>query len=269
MVSWYYVLGSERVGPVGVETLKDLFLKEEINLESYVWRKGFQNWERIKDVSELDFSTPPEISKPKTERRTDLKVAKGPEENKKRNTEESSPEITFNFDWKSVREEEELFFIKIGHDRKAQLVSELFGPYSLIELQDAINDKRINNHSLIFAAGMPGWVEVGDTPLDPKNLKLNTSNVLDEAPLLIVIEHSPKPLVALVQKAGIKKCTLLGAGPFQAGKVVMCSMYSGSALKAKNLKLNIEEYNPREQKVLCSVIEINESAKKIMQNYAD
>jgi hypothetical protein len=268
MVSWYYVLGSERVGPVGVETLKDLFLRDEINSESYVWRKGFQNWERIKDVSELDFNAHPEISKPKAERRSDIKITKE-EVHKEEPTKENSPEITFHFDWKSVRHDEELFFIKIGHDRKAQLESDLFGPYSLLELQDAIDDKRINNHSLIFAAGMPGWVEVGETPLDPKNLKLNISNILDEAPLIIVVEHSPVPLIALVQKAGIKKCTLLGAGPFQAGKVVMCSMYSGTALKAKNLKLNIEEYHPREQKVLCSVVEINESAKKIMQNYAD
>jgi hypothetical protein len=265
MVSWYYVLGSERVGPVGIETLKDLFLKEEIGLESYVWRKGFQNWERIKDVNELDFSTSHETAKPQAERRTDGKAKEQVEEIRK----ESSPEITFNFSWNTIRDEEELFFIKVGHDRKTQLETDLFGPYSLVELRDAIDDRRINNRSLIFAAGMPGWVEVGDTPLDPKNLKLNTCNILDEAPLLIVVDNDPMPLIALVQQAGIKKCTLLGAGPFQKGKVVMCSMYSGTALKAKNLKLNIEEYDPREQKVYCRVIEISESAKKIMQNYAD
>ena len=66
MVKWYYVQGPDRVGPVSVEALKELFLKEEINPESYVWRKGFQNWERIKDVSELDFSSTQELPKPLT-----------------------------------------------------------------------------------------------------------------------------------------------------------------------------------------------------------
>lgn len=275
MVEWYYVFGSDRVGPVSVETLQNLFLKEDLNLESYVWRKGWQNWEHIKDVSELDLSASPVIKK--AERRTDLKVPEKIKEQVKEpvkdqsaiHKKKSSPEVFFNFDWNTIRDEEELFFIKVGHDRKVQLNSELFGPYSIHELHDAINDKRINNHSLIFAAGMPGWVEVGDTPLDPKNLKLNTQNILDEAPLIMVVENDPLPLIALVQKSGINKCILLGAGPFPVGKAVLCSMYAGTALKAKNVKLDIEKYDPREQKIFCRVLEINESAKKIMQNYAD
>jgi uncharacterized membrane protein len=267
MVNWYYVLGSERVGPVAMEVLKELFKKEEITLETYVWRKGFQNWEHLKDVEELNFTALAEKIVPKkAERRNDKVIEKNIEPSSQS---ESSPEINFSFHWESVKEDEEIFFIKIGHDRKTQLATDLFGPYSINELKDAINDKRINNHSLIFAAGMPGWVEVGDTPLDPKNLKLNTKNVLDETPLLVVFQNDHMPLIALVQEAGLKKCTLLGAGHFPAGKEVICSMYSGMVLKAKNLKLNIDQYNPHDQKVFCSVIEISEAAKKIMQNYAE
>lgn len=266
MVNWYYVHGSDRVGPVSVEALKNLFLKEEINRESYVWRKGFQNWERLKDVTELNFNAPEDIHVPKVERRSDKVVVNV---NENIIEEESSPEINFNFDWARVRDEEELFFVKIQHDIKIQIDSDLFGPYSLNELRDAIKDRRLNNESLLFAAGMPGWIKIGDTPLNPKNLKLNTSNILDEAPLLVVVNNDPLPLVTMVQEAGIKKCTLLGAGSFQTGKTVMCSMYSGKTLKATNLKLLIDEYRPHEQKVLCSVISLSESAKKIMQNYAD
>ena len=269
MVSWYYVQGTERVGPVGVETLKELFLKEEINLESYVWRKGFQNWERLKDVSELNFEKSEEVPKPKIERRVDNKIAQKEKEITEELSGESSVETSLSFNWESISDEDELFFLKIGHDRKAHLDTELFGPYSLKELHDAIEEKRINNRTLIFAAGMPGWVEIGDTPLNPKNLKLNTSNILDEAPLLIAVENDPLPLFALVQNAGVTKCILLGSGPFQEGKVVMASLYSGSALKARNVKLSIEEYRPREQKIFCSVVELSETAKKVMQNYAE
>lgn len=271
MINWYYVQGSERVGPVNEEALKDLFQKEVLNLESYVWRKGFANWEKLQDVSELNFTKAPAVEpvkEEKKERKQDKKheVSKKEEPKKEK---ESSPEIILNFDWNAVGDEEELFFIKIGRDRKQQLGSNLYGPYSLRELQDALEEKRINNRTLIFAAGMAGWVEVGQTPLDPKNLKINATKFLDETPLLMVVNNEPHPLITLVQQAGTKECILLGAGAFQAGKVVLCSMYSGTALKAKNLKLTIKEYRPLEQKVLCNVIEISESAKKIMQNYAD
>lgn len=276
MTNWYYVQGSERVGPVNEDSLRNLFQKEVINLESYIWRKGFANWERLKDVSELDFSQAPaavavEVKAEKKERKDDKKVDKKIEAANREVLEEkeSSPEVIFNFDWKSVRTEDEVFFIKIGHDRKAHPVSDLYGPYSLNELREALEERRINNHTWIFAAGMPGWVEVGQTPLDPKNLKLNIEHVLDEAPLLLVVKNDPLPLIAMIQVAGTKKCTLLGAGPFQTGKVVLGSIYSGTTLKAKNLKLTIDEFKPHEQKALCSINEINDAAKKIMQNYAN
>lgn len=281
MTKWYYVQGSERVGPVGEDVLHELFLKEVLNSESYIWRKGFANWEKIKDVAELDFKSIPvavaepleEVKPEKKERRDDKKEDKKEEPQKIVETteveSESSPEIVFNFDWHAVKNEDELFFLKIGHDRKHQLESNLFGPYSINELKEALDEKRINNHTLIFAAGMPGWVEVGQTPLDPKNLKLNTSNIMDETPLLIVVKHEPLPLITLVQIAGTKNCTLLGAGPFKAGNTVLGSIYSGTTLKARNLKLTIENYDPKEQKVFCKIDEINDSAKKIMQNYAN
>lgn len=277
MINWYYVQGSDRVGPVSEESLLDLYRKDVINLESYIWRKGFVNWERLKDVAELSFSKTEAVVAPikqeakperKQERKQDKKIEQQ-EEVEAVTEAESSPEIIFNFDWKAIGEEDEMFFIKVGTDRLQKLDNELFGPYSLHELKDALDEKRINNHTLIFAAGMPGWVEIGETPLDPKVLKLNTANIHDEAPLLIVVKHDPLPLIALVQVAGIKNCTLLGAGPFKAGTKVLGSIYSGTALKAKNLKLTIENYDPREQKVFCSIQEINDSGKKIMQNYAN
>ncbi len=273
MINWYYVQGSERVGPVSEEALRDLFQKETLTLESYIWRKGFANWERLKDISELDFKSAvaPEVAKVEKKERKEDRAAEvvKVEVVKEEAIKESSPEVVFNFDWSKVGNHEELFFIKIGLDRKKQPESQLYGPYSLEELKEALDEKRINNHTYIFAAGMPGWAEIGQTPLDPKNLRLNTTNVLDEVPLLFVMNNDPLPLVALVQEAGIKKCTLIGSGHFQKGKMVLGSIYSGSTLKAKNLKLTIDEYHPKEQKVICSINEIDETAKKIMQNYAN
>lgn len=257
MTNWYYVQGSERVGPVNEDSLRDLFHKDVISADSYIWRKGFANWERLKDVHELDFSKSAVIEKTLE---TEEPVAE---------EEQSSPELVFNFDWQSLRNEDECFFIKIGHDRRTVPESDLFGPYSLNELKEALEDKRINHHTLIFAAGMPGWIEIGQTPLDPTNLKINMSHIIDETPLLLVLSNDHLPLIALIQEAGVKNCTLLGAGPFLEGKVLLGSIYSGTTLKAKNIKLTIDHYNSKEQKINCTINEINDDAQKIMKNYAN
>ncbi len=280
MISWYYVQGSERVGPVSEEALKELFLKEEINLESYVWRKGFQNWERIKDVNELNMEAPVDlpvsnlaIVEPVVEKDFEVvaepmvQVVKQPKP--KSTVQEESPEIFLNFNWNSHKEKEELFFIKIGHDRKIHSNSKYFGPYSIHELREAILENRINNHSLIFSPGMPGWIEVGETPLDPKNFSFNIENVLEGPPLLVVLGSEESPVIALMQESGLDQCTLRGIGPFKKGHIAHCSIYSGKSLKAKNLKISIVEYYPKEQKAICNILEISESAKKVMQSYGN
>jgi hypothetical protein len=192
MVKWYYVQGSERVGPVSEKTLEDLFRQEVLNMESYIWRKGFANWERLKDVSELNFKKAPPVVPVKPEKK-DKAQNKVLEPAPKEAVKKSSPEIVFNFNWNSIGDQEELFFIKIGHDRKQVLESDLYGPYSLKELREAIGEKHINNRTLIFAPGMPGWIEVGQTPLDPKNFNINTTNVLAESPLLMVVNNDSRP----------------------------------------------------------------------------
>lgn len=246
MSSWYYVQGSERIGPVSDEALQELFNKEEIGLESYIWRKGFVNWEKIKDIRELDLS-------------------KSSEEVEVR--EESSPEIVFKFDWISIGEDEYLFFIKTGLDRKLQGDENLYGPYSLKELRESLEEKRINSKTLIFSAGMLGWGEVGETPLYSKNQTLDTIKTVGETPLIIVMSNDPLPVITLVQQAGVAKCVLLGAGPFKVGMSYLGSIYSGKMVKAKNLKLIVDEYHSKEQKIVCSISDISDNAKKTMQNY--
>jgi len=251
MDNWYYVQGSERVGPVGYEDLRNLYLGGILNQDSYVWKKGFQGWEHIKDVNELDFEAVTLSPKMKEE-----KI-------------ESAPELNFNLDWKKISEDEALFFVKIGHDRKQKIAKNFYGPYAITELKDALAEKRINNYTLLFAAGLPGWVEVGQTPLNPVNLKINLENFLDESPLMILLNHRPQPIMALVEKSGEKECVLLGAGDFKSGQELLGSLYVGSNLKSKNVKLSISEFYPKDQKAICKIIEVDEAAKKILLNYAE
>jgi GYF domain 2 len=289
MVNWYYVVGSERVGPVGVDVLRDLFFKSEITNETYVWKKGFANWERLKDVSELKFEEPVQAPAPipapapveKTSPTIDLKKMQEKlaaeiqevevEEVIEEVVEEDSPEIIFNFNWNKIRENDELFFVKVGKDRKNFTGTDIYGPYSLVELKEAFKEKRVNKQSLVFAPGMGSWSKIFETPIDPEFTGLQTSSVaLKEVPLLMVFDYFPIPLVTLVKKAGFKDGVLLGAGPFLEfqGKPVKATLYMGNELKIKNIIVNIEDYNKKTQVIDCKFLDLTHEAKKILLNHA-
>lgn len=251
MVNWYYVVGSERVGPVSVDALKLLFINGEITTETYIWKKGFQNWERLKDVTELNFNG---VNPTMTEAEP----------------EESSPEVNFTFSWNTVRENEEIFFVKIGKDRKISDNSEVYGPYSLVELKEALKEKRMNLQTLVFSPGMGAWTKIQDTPMNEAYRGMSSGISLNEVPLILVFDYSPLPLVTLVKKAGVKEGILLGAGPFNdfADKTVKASLYVGSEIKAKNVQVQIQSYDKKDQSIECHFMDLGQDAKKIMLNHA-
>jgi hypothetical protein len=266
MVNWYYVVGSERVGPVDVDTLKNLFLKDEINLNTYVWKKGFQNWERLSEVSELRFEENTSIEE---------KITPAPttqvEINKVEKIEElASPEVKFFFDWNKVKDNDELFFVRIGKDRKNFDGSDIYGPYSRAELKEALEEKRVNFHTLIYSPGMSNWTKIKETPLNDNYNGINQSVGLKEVPLILVFNYSPLPLVTVVKKAGTKDGVLLGSGPFVEfeNKIVNASLYVGPELKVKNIHVKIHGYNKKDQTIKCQFLDLNQDAKKIMLNHA-
>ncbi len=273
MVNWYYVVGSERVGPVSVEALKQLFLNNEITNETYIWRKGFQNWERLKDVAELSFEaeeTAAEVEAampaptPLPQRRAEVK-----KEEPIRQEGPSSPEVHFTFDWRNTKDNDELFFVRIGKDRKTS-DSDIFGPYSMTELKEALKEKRINLQTLVFAPGMSSWVKIEETPLNDQHRPGSTSIALNEQPLMLVFDYSPLPLVTMVKKAGVKDGVLLGAGPFLefTNKTVKASLYVGSEIKARDVQVIVQNYDKRDQSIECLFMDLNQDAKRIMLNHA-
>lgn len=258
MDQWYYVKDSDRVGPVDLKSLKILFHKEEVSLETFVWRKGFANWIRLKEVEELKFLYE-EVKSVQSMPAVD-------EISPEVKVEEKSPEIEFHFDWKKIKEDEELFFIKIGHDRKHVEGNQFFGPYSITELRDALENKHINYLTLIYAAGMKGWLEIGETPLNPVRLTLNEEKSLN-APLMIALVHQPLPLVALIHHSSDSTLSLLGSGAFPVGSEVLGSIYSGTELKAQNLLLQINEYKKHDQKIHCTILKKDVQSQQLLSHY--
>jgi hypothetical protein len=276
---------------VSAAALQVLFLNGEINTDTYVWKKGFANWERLKDVTELKLDTPIEevevipqqkqnkldmILENTVEEKWDLHTPAKKEITREINLaqlraeEKESPEVRFSFDWNTINQNEELFFIKIGKDRRNSS-DEIYGPYSLVELKEALAEKRVNLHTLVYSAGMSSWTKLQDTPINDDYIGMSLSGItLYENPLLMVFDSSPLPLITIVKKAGVKEAVLLGAGPFVElqNKMVKATLYVGNEMKAKNIKVKILTYDKKTQSIECQFIVIDSEVKKIMQNHA-
>jgi hypothetical protein len=260
---------------VSVEALRVLFINNSITLETYVWKKGFANWERLKDVSELKFDQPDDVETviTPTQKMSRIEETLGAVQAKVPVKEkiESSPDVQFAFNWNQVKENEDLFFVKIGKDRKSLSSSDIYGPYSLVEIKEAISEKRINLQTLIFAPGMSSWTKIQDTVINEKYKGSALSSIgLNEIPLLMVINYSPLPLVTIVKKAGTKEGVLLGAGPFAEFQdtKVLATLYVGSEMKVKNIQVRVQKYNKLDQSIECEFSDLNSDAKKIMLNHA-
>ena len=118
---------------------------------------------------------------------------------------------------------------------------------------------------------MDSWIKIQETILNPHSSVLKNNNIsLNEAPLMLVFDHSPLPLVTLVKKAGTKEGILLGAGPFSefASGTHKVSLYVGNELKSKNITVKINSYDKVAQSMDCQFLDLNQDARKIMLNHA-
>lgn len=141
--NWYYVQKGNRHGPVAQEVITAMMEKQELKNEDFVWKKGFDNWKKIKDVGELQVSestpmaaVPPAPELPPIE------------------------EKTINF--KEINPDERIIFIRIGNDRGGAPSD--YGPFNLKQLKQLFKENRINGKTFVFTKGMKEWRILADLP---------------------------------------------------------------------------------------------------------
>jgi hypothetical protein len=143
--NWYYVQKGNRLGPVEIDVIQSLMKKEELKAEDFVWKKGFDNWKKIKDVSELSSQEKEElVIPPVTISHTEVLHQK--------------EEKIFNL--LDLNPEERVLFLRIGNDRG--LAPSDYGPFSVNQLKQLYNEHRINGKSFIFCSGMKDWKVLAD-----------------------------------------------------------------------------------------------------------
>lgn len=58
---YYYARDGKRNGPVSLEALKDLALKDELKRQDRIWCKGMQGWQPAGSVDKLFDDVPPDL----------------------------------------------------------------------------------------------------------------------------------------------------------------------------------------------------------------
>lgn len=133
--NWYYVQNGNRQGPVAVEVIEAMIAKQELGLQDYVWKKGFENWKKIKDIPELQVrstpTTPPMPEIPET------------------------PLLLSN-----LSAEDRCIFIRIGSDRGVEFSD--YGPFSVKQLQQLYKENRVNGKTFVYIKGMKDFKILGD-----------------------------------------------------------------------------------------------------------
>lgn len=144
--NWYYVQKGNRHGPVAIDVLEEMVKNQELKTDDYVWKKGFENWKKVKEVDELN-TNQVEALAPEPE------LPKFPDAPPK-------PEKEINL--KELGDDEKVIFIRIGADRGVAATE--YGPYSLNILKKLFKENRINGKTEIFIKGSKGFKLLGDLP---------------------------------------------------------------------------------------------------------
>lgn len=142
--NWYYVQKGNRHGPVAIEVIESMISKQELKNDDYVWKKGFENWMKIKDVQQFQAKPAPAPEAP---------VAQPPQIN-------TRPEKEFSF--KDFAEDERAIFIRIGNDRGEAPTD--YGPFSVRQMKQLYKENRINGKTMVFTSGMNDWKLLADLP---------------------------------------------------------------------------------------------------------
>jgi glucan phosphoethanolaminetransferase (alkaline phosphatase superfamily) len=51
---WYYIdLSNQQSGPIEFITLTEVWKKQKLNEESYVWKEGMEEWKKIREIPHL------------------------------------------------------------------------------------------------------------------------------------------------------------------------------------------------------------------------
>ncbi len=140
--NWYYVQNGNRQGPVAVEVIETMIAKQELGLQDYVWKKGFDNWKKIKEVPEFQVrSTPTAPIMP------DIPTAPVASSDN-------------NLLLTQINSDDRCIFVRIGTDRGTAFSD--YGPFNTKQLKQLYVENRVNGKTFAFVKGMTDFKLLAD-----------------------------------------------------------------------------------------------------------
>jgi hypothetical protein len=263
MANWYYVDGSERVGPISEETLKSLYNYQRLNEETYIWRKGFANWERLKNVNEINFENKIEDTFQNLNLVADTSIDL--DSGKIRRDTPSKIEI---FTWNNLNRDEEKFFVKIGLDRPKSAPKN-YGPYSINQILESIKQKRMSEKTLLFCVGMNDWASINSIPFFKEELGLVALAlpVRTKDPLYFYSEKKEEKRVLLINELNEKSGWALSNFEIQNGKKMTMSLFMGSKLIKQNIEIEIDTFSHFERLANFSLLNLSEDLDSFIKEF--
>jgi hypothetical protein len=167
--SWYYVQKGNRHGPVALEVIQQMVASNDLNSSDYVWKKGFENWKRIKEVSELE-EKPAPVAAP-TPAPAPFKAPEAPKPQAELGPKIEYREVSLN----NLSPDDRSIYVRIGNDRG--LPPSDYGPFSVTQLKQLFKESRINGKTMVFIPGMKEFKLLGDLP--------EYQEIFEEAPPVI------------------------------------------------------------------------------------
>lgn len=276
MVSWYYVDGTERMGPVGVDVLETLYKDQKIGPETYVWKKGFANWERMKNVSELSFensyeeeslSTVDASDNLSTEETTaifnELSDLSENEQPKNETIKTIEP-----FDWGRFNHKEIRFFVKAGKDRH-QPHDSIWGPYSAEQLLEAFKQKRLNEKSLIFTHGVSDWQAIEAIPFFKQELGFVGLSlpIATLKPVYFIYKDRNDIIPLMIQTINKHKAVIHTGYNLIEDTSIEVSLFKGAELVQTNVLMTIESKNKFVQTVTVILDYLVNDTLEVIQEF--
>lgn len=160
--NWYYVDNNERVGPIDEGDFLDLILKTAIKEDTYVWRKGLDNWVQAKSLDELRNYFYQSLVTDSDHIGSNKGNDYTTEASKTNHDINDSDSNNIIFDWNKVDSQKSIFVLKIGIDRG--VAPKEYGPYSIAVISKLIKEKRVNHLTQVFAPGMSDWEYLSEVP---------------------------------------------------------------------------------------------------------
>ena len=51
--NYFVLINNDKLGPLNIQEVRKMFQEGKINRQTWIWKQGMQDWDRMENISEL------------------------------------------------------------------------------------------------------------------------------------------------------------------------------------------------------------------------